>query len=536
MSYQGGQPFSAETLLQFSNLELTSYISSLSLQFAVLGHVDAARKLVTQLNAFDIYHDSTTRLEPLWILWDETREWPGREQEHVIRRLAGEIEGKAGDGGGRDDTRERDDSNEVPTTPSHSDIRDHVRALEQDYIHCWQFNGKKEPEGLTKKHIEGTLTIPEAAQIINKLVQVPEHPFHHASSGSAAMDTSAALTNALDLRLYIDERLGHEELAAEVPGVEEILRLIGSRLDANSALYYLAQSRRAWSVLRRGALADALGIDQDRVAQFWRDIEPTVVSRFREGRSPLSEMTMRDMVRALDHNSRTAPDAIEYFQEAGWEIPDTIIHEPASASEIRDLEARLDGAQLPDDYKEFLSITNGLGESWGGITTNPPLHPTSEVLMCTEHPFKDLALDIPWVAWCVGKNRHQDATEDWPTIGPEALEIGAEDTENLWLVPPDSVNKVKERVRRILENDSYSEDFMNSWRRAVTDFVDGGQGLEKFYEPGWCCLSIPSGGVPDSYVYESFSRWLRIQVEASRGDSQSKFMKENRFFGYCLVK
>jgi len=72
-----------------------------------------------------------------------------------------------------------------------------------------------------------------------------------------------------------------------------------------------------------------------------------------------------------------------YGPEEEGNHPTAILKDPLSRSDIAALETRLN-ISLPDDYKEFLATTNGLGASWDGITEGPPLFPASEVRWISE--------------------------------------------------------------------------------------------------------------------------------------------------------
>lgn len=80
-----------------------------------------------------------------------------------------------------------------------------------------------------------------------------------------------------------------------------------------------------------------------------------------------------------DNTVRSRGAREEWWDQLGLEeYPTTLLHKPLLAEEISKLEQRLD-TPLPADYKEFLSYTNGLDESWGGILMDPPLYRANDV-------------------------------------------------------------------------------------------------------------------------------------------------------------
>jgi len=103
--------------------------------------------------------------------------------------------------------------------------------------------------------------------------------------------------------------------------------------------------------------------------------------------------------------------------------PITILRNPATPEAIAALEKRLDHG-LPDDYKEFLSISNGLGSWWNGFFGEPEISSTDTVQI-------------------------MDATEEqnkWTELGVEFLRI-----------PNPPVNTAFESVIKINNGDSDTE-------------------------------------------------------------------------------
>lgn len=76
------------------------------------------------------------------------------------------------------------------------------------------------------------------------------------------------------------------------------------------------------------------------------------------------------------------------------ERPETLWKDPATKAEINEIEQRLE-VDLPDDYKDFLKLSNGFGNNedgiFNGIIVEPALYPTSEVQWTTcSDTFSDL--------------------------------------------------------------------------------------------------------------------------------------------------
>jgi len=81
-----GNNFAWFKILHCDYYELALYLASLSIQFTVLVYIDTARNLLSQLNTFNKFHLQDVSLKPLWLLWDETGQWPFGEQERVSKQ------------------------------------------------------------------------------------------------------------------------------------------------------------------------------------------------------------------------------------------------------------------------------------------------------------------------------------------------------------------------------------------------------------------------------------------------------------------
>ena len=153
--------------------------------------------------------------------------------------------------------------------------------------------------------------------------------------------------------------------------------------------------------------------------------------------------------------------------------------DPASEEEIAKLEKRL-GAHLPDDYKEFLRMTNGLGNSWGGIIMEPPLHACSEVRWIGEEEdfFTDLSLDLlEEVHVTVRKWKEEqrkksstDEVEEELKVG-QALEIGTEDIDCVCLITPETIATAKVWYMQFVEYKDAPEQLRNRVKDSMCDFA-----------------------------------------------------------------
>ncbi|KAL2374338.1 hypothetical protein RJ035_000104 [Blastomyces gilchristii] len=154
---------------------------------------------------------------------------------------------------------------------------------------------------------------------------------------------------------------------------------------------------------------------------------------------------MREMLKILDNNTRTNPDSLRDYMDGP---PGSLFHDPASLEEIAATEREL-GIKLPADYKEFIAITDGFEQSWSGIISDPPLHPLDEIrwLEDDEDYFLDLEIELINPGFPYGM---------WPTVG-KSIEIGCEDIDNVWLIPPSKVQEVQGRLLEIMQSGKYDD-------------------------------------------------------------------------------
>ncbi|KAF2817783.1 uncharacterized protein BDZ99DRAFT_374207 [Mytilinidion resinicola] len=360
--------------------------------------------------------------------------------------------------------------------------------------------------------------------------------FADETSGSVAMDKSSGLVRALDLRIKLADQ-GHVD-EDKVPSVDDILGMIASRMHANSQIDYLAQSARAWKILKDGALAKAVGVDDKKVQQLAEEVEKTFKLRLEGGRQRRPERSMLELLQELAHNTVHNPSSREDLmaRQDNKDEPDSPFdgREPATPEEIAELEKRLK-ITLPDDYKEFLRISNGFGNTWGGILHNPPLHPTTDVdwFGDDEDYFYDLPLDLidsqinymtrdyPVIA---------EIADDWPTVGM-AIDIGNEDIDSIWLLPPANVEKQRAACLEILDNDVYPEELKSKVLSSIEDFAGS---LENFKNLDWCCLTWASGGSAQMDSYSSFKDYIATQVVNS-ADEYYPHGKDENYENICFA-
>lgn len=539
-------PFSRLNLLQCDRVQLYNTIARLTLQFAVLGYTDLARRLVSKLNTYDYFHTHQVILLPLHLLWDMLGSWPDGEEERVRKELEDDRKRDAERSDKQDESERaskqtRAEPQNRPVT--RSDVKAEVQRLADSYAKSWFRPGQMRSrlgtanisKDLKETAPEPSMETPAQAQrvitqILTAVDRMGPEGFKDAETGALAMDASSGLVNALNLRLRLTEQgkdvAGHKGL----PSAEAILRRISKRLNANQQIEYLAQSQRAWRMLARGALADMLAIDKEKIEVFARELEDAIDERFGNGRLEITDATTHALLKTMELNSRTNPDADEGGPDGRLDADKTLFRNPATAQQIEETEERL-GIKLPDDYNEFMLITNGFGAAFSGILFEPPLHPLSELrwLSDDEEYFTELPLDMPEDMFMA--LRPQNGELDQVNVG-KAIEVGTEDIYNQWLIPPAKMNEVKVQVRMILDSANFDEKAKSSVRNMVQNFAGS---EEKFWGLDWGFLTWASGGSASMVAYPSFKAYLRDVAEsgvASNGD----VLTERKFFGYSMLQ
>ncbi|KAF2100196.1 hypothetical protein NA57DRAFT_54295 [Rhizodiscina lignyota] len=201
----------------------------------------------------------------------------------------------------------------------------------------------------------------------------------------------------------------------------------------------------------------------------------------------------------------------EYWEESGDDPPKTLFKNPATAQEIATLEDRL-GIALPNDYKEFLAISNGFGSGhledgiYNGYYPEPELFSVDKVNWNSE-PYFQLPIDLLELPYeIIG------LASSFPDFD-RVLEIGVRDVENTWLVRPELVERARVAYMEMYEKaDDQQKKIIE---RAIEEFVGSKEAFEKLE---WCCVRWSAGGAAAMRGHAGFRRYVEHVVKQGTED------------------
>jgi hypothetical protein len=533
--------FNRDDVLRCPNETLHDKIVVLAVQFAILGYSETASNLIFKLNKHDWHHAYPNRVRPLHLLWDLLGQWPEGELTRVHEEIQDDRQRRAEQ---RVIGLEGDETNkkvklEVEKSPiTDEDVKKYVKKMYSSYTTCWWYPArpqvwsyyKKEDLPLSPHDPKLKLSAEEVKKRIQSLLEAIEEqkktPGKLRPGAESMVMSGEALVSALDLRIRLQEMDSTE--FADVPSAEDILSRIAKDLGERGVLNELVQSQRAWTLLKDSILIKLLNINKTNLDLIASELESAITQRLETGRQHAPTPSIASLLSTINTNSLTHPDSIEYFQEMDRPIPTTILHNPASSSVIAETESRL-GTTLPEDYKEYLRITNGNDAAFGGIIREAPLFKCEDIRWIDddENYFSDLTLEIPHNSTRIANALSGDGL-DWPEVG-KGIVIGSEDIDYTLLITPETVKEVKDRVSSILEDDDVGEDIKQSLKGAVEDFAGS---VQAFMEMEWCLVTwaMQMDG------HSSFTAYLSHVAEHSKQVEKDCWnMGYGEFFGYMLV-
>lgn len=266
--------------------------------------------------------------------------------------------------------------------------------------------------------------------------------------------------------------------------VQEILEIIAKNLEKKRMVSLLVGRHELCALLCTGELARKVPVDHARLKAAGKELIDTFFKRFSSGRKKdeIESKPLKEVLLQLERETKT--NAVDHWAEVKEPIPETLFVLPAATEEqISSLEKKLN-ITLPDDYKEFLKLSNGFGRTWNGYHLDNPLFGVESVCWVDE------TLDIPYVEFHDSIRGVLELTVgdkprlEWPSSGP-TVQVGAWDVLNTLLIPPKGTRTILDAYQEALEDPRAPEDA----KRQVLKSIEARYGsLEEMKKLEWAAI------------------------------------------------
>jgi hypothetical protein len=327
------------------------------------------------------------------------------------------------------------------------------------------------------------------------------------------------LACAVEIALALDEEAQAKDLVknhvvpeySRLDGATESSDTLGEK-NHTAWRQQIAQSRRFWNSPVSQIVRQELEIDTEAIKKYVDEGVSFIDTRFTKGpESPLAGMSISELVKIMDDNYVAARRAnvhsggnmtVKGFDPAN--VPKSFLRAGATEDEIAALEEKL-GVKLPNDYKEFLRITNGFYDDdpdsptaifYGtvGVKMDDTISDCQQGVELLPYPYTSLKLMEEF---------------DWPEV-KEAFSIGPTGDEgNAWLFPRKDIEEGLAEFERV-----YQE--ANEGDRAV--YEQGAKdlygGLEKMRAAEWLIITW-AHWKPEPEPYPGFRAYLEHEVQVS---------------------
>ncbi|EDU42066.1 SMI1-KNR4 domain containing protein [Pyrenophora tritici-repentis] len=305
----------------------------------------------------------------------------------------------------------------------------------------------------------------------------------------------------------------------------------------------LSQSLRIWKILKDVALGKILQIDEETLKRFVQEGCELMEKRFIHGPDrPHADKSIRQLLQILDQNYVAArkldPESGRVMNVVGNTAPDTFLRPGVTEAQIEELEKRLaqnpapnaeddkpmlPNGKLPEDYKEFLRISNGYfpeGNPDSGLLFSQEEVGTADcTFLCDDS--MDLGFSLfPYDYTSIqGIDNIQLGHFDCFTIG-----IGG-DEGTVILIPPTSVKPAIEAFEAAYAG--ASEENKRIYERGALDLYGGVDELRKLE---WLCIKWEHWNT-DQETWGGFKAHLEYCVDVAikeRKTEEGKAEKRER--------
>ncbi|KAF5662725.1 hypothetical protein FHETE_7831 [Fusarium heterosporum] len=330
---------------------------------------------------------------------------------------------------------------------------------------------------------------------------------------------SSSLANALYLAVRLASRkVSDINKVRNDKRVQKILERVAKKLYIPGVIRFLAGRHELCGLLSTGVLAQKVPVNEENLKALGENVVKTFAERFKDGRiaHKFESKPMKELLLELERNTKAKSGG--HWAEMEEPAPQTLFVPPATDEQISNLEKRLD-VTLPDDYKEFLKISNGFGGTWNGYHLDPPLFGADDVDWVTEGfelPFLELHDSISGVI----ELRLPGDLPEWPDSG-KTIKIGSEDIFSVLLITPQNTRKILDAYNQAMEGSETPD----AAKQQVTKVIEARYGsYEEMQKLEWATVeSHDSETLPCGTFRQFLEQRLRRTM---RGPSPEEYEKE----------
>ncbi|KAK7427335.1 hypothetical protein QQZ08_006104 [Neonectria magnoliae] len=349
-----------------------------------------------------------------------------------------------------------------------------------------------------------------------------------ASTGGEAMRRSDALAKALAvaIRLASKHTSSIDEIEADA-NVQKALGLISTRMHANHAIEDLTHHRDNWRLLATGALARKIPVDMEKLKALGKEAVELFTERVKDGRKThiTEKKSIRELLESLDRNTRK--NSRGHFEEMEQKVPESLfVLPPATDEQIEALERKLD-VTLPDDYKEFLKISNGFGGTWNGYHLDNPIFGVEE-LNWEEVYVEGLPVELHQLLSGV-MDLELPGGREWPSHR-KPIKLGSNDILQTWFITPSNTKEALEAYNEFMESSETPDDVKQYTRKLIVSRYGSWEAFDKLE---WVAMEI------DEAQHEacgSFTQFLQFRArKAAIGVWEGEEEREARSIAYSCI-
>jgi hypothetical protein len=404
--------------------------------------------------------------------------------------------------------------------------RDHIekgKPLWDIYKDQW-VNGL--PESLRRRALdEGCIKVGELTDL-QKQFEQPDHDLAETDISIGAVVQAAILAGSEETAqslvyekvtdLYRQLQTGHNEMAVNT---KDLRKQVNERLGLHHA-------PGIWKLLKDTNIGKGLGVDLTSVEEFVQEGCRLIKQRFAEGYTRLyTDNTIAELVELLN-DATMAKSSIEYGND---EEVARNLHPPGTEEEIVELEERLSTTKasrededlglmlpegsLPEDYKEFLRISNG-------FYTSSPNDPGS-LFYGIEAVGSEEIYSYDFTLFDYGLTLHTNDELHLENFTGFPIGAGGDEGQAV-LVPPSYVKLILEMFEKAYAAaDARSKCY---YRMGALDTFGG---LERLRSLEWLIV-VSFHWDPEARYYRSFQDYLASCAETAikkRGDAERDIEK-----------